>query len=605
MTNAIAPSESAKHRTSLADRIAAFPRASHAVTADDAELSYGELIDHADELAVALRRLGVGDGSLVAIGLPRSAALVVACLGVLRVGAVYVAVDPSQPAEHARAQIADSGAELLLTGPNGIDHGVEITSGPVRIRLTRVGPTRLPLDVDPTNPPAYVMFTSGSTGHPKGVVVGHSGLMNLVDWHGPAFDVTPHTRCSQLAGPGFDAAAWEVWGCLGNGGTLIVAPEALKNDPAGLRDWLAEERIEVAFIPTPLAELVLALTWSDGAALRFMLTGGDRLNQRPPAGLPFTVVNNYGVTEATVVSTSVSVSPGEGAPTIGSAIDGAVLRVCDADLAEVLVGERGELLTGGAGVALGYLNAPELTATAFVTLPDGSGRWYRTGDVVVHREDGEYEYLGRIDDQVQVRGHRVEPGEVASVLTRRPDVAAAAVISIGESSELRLAAFCQPHPSSTLDGEQLRSWLAEQLPAHMVPTFLLPIDALPFTTNGKVDRIALRALLSTNTNDTDDGDAGDVETDVEKAVAEIVARLLKMAVIGPEDDFLLFGGHSLLGAQVVARLADRFGVEISLRDVFDNPTPRGMAQLVTEELVAQVLALNETQLAEMSAEVGS
>lgn len=583
-------------------RVEAITGTASAVMADDAELTYGELVEESGELAAALTGLGVGPGSVVAVGLPRSAALIVAYLGVLRAGAAYVAVDPAQPAERARTLVGDSGAGVLLTGRGGLDVGTEIATGPLGIRHRRVGPNRPTLVFDSANAPAYVMFTSGSTGRPKGVLVGHAGLANLVGWHGRSFDVAPGTRCSQVAGPGFDAAAWEIWGCLGNGGTLVVAPDAVKTDPAGLRDWLASQRIAVAFVPTALADLMLALEWSDDVALRVLLTGGDRLHRRPRAGLPFTVVNNYGITEATVVCTSAAVAPGgAGSPSIGAAIDGVVLRVCDADLVEVPDGERGELLAGGDCVALGYLDNPELTATAFVTLSDGTGPWYRTGDVVVRRADGEFDYVTRVDDQLQVRGYRVEPGEVAAVLGRQPGVAAAAVIGIGEPpAEPRLVAFWQSDAGSAVDQGRLRSKLAAELPPHMVPEVFVELNALPHNANGKVDRTALLALLPAD----DFADGGDDDADLEATVARIVAGVLKIGTIGPEENFLLLGGHSLLGAQIVARLADRFDVEVSLRDLFDNPTPRGMAQLVTDELVAQVLALDDATVEELSAGSG-
>jgi acyl-coenzyme A synthetase/AMP-(fatty) acid ligase/acyl carrier protein len=440
-----------------------------------------------------------------------------------------------------------------------------------------------------------VMFTSGSTGRPKGVMVGHAGVVNLARWHGTAFGVRPGQRCSQLGAPGFDAAAWEVWGTLGNGGTLVIAPQALKTDPLGLRDWLVDRQIAVSFVPTPLAEALLVLDWPADTGLRTLLTGGDRLHRAPRTGLPFDLVNDYGVTEASVVSTSGVVAAGSGTPSIGAAIDGVDLRVVAPDLTEVADGDAGELVVGGVSVARGYLFDPAATAEVFVIAPDGTGPWYRTRDVVRRRPDGAFDYVGRLDDQVQIRGNRVEPAEIAAVLDQHPEISSCVVVGVQDAAaEPALAVFWQARDTAAvqLTADDLRAYVARRLPAHMVPSIVERVDRMPLTTNGKVDREALLALvgpLGPGTSDT----VSDAEADLDESVARIVAQVLKVPAIGPDENFLLKGGHSLLAAQVVARLAERFEVEISLRSLFDNPTPRGMAALVEDELVAQVLALGD------------
>src|SRR5581483_5373804 len=249
---------------------------------------------------------------------------------------------------------------------------------------------------------AYAVYTSGSTGQPKGVLVGHRGLENLIRWHQRAFGITAADRATLIANPGFDAAVWELWPALTAGASLHVAPEQYKTDPARLRDWLLAEQITVCFLPTPLAETVMSLPWPATAPLRWMLTGGDVLHHCPPAGLPFTLVNNYGVSEATVVSTSTPVRPGTASdpvPSIGGPIDGVALRVIDQQGRVLPDGAEGELLICGDSVALGYLGQPGLTAEKFVSDPlDPTVRAYRTGDRVRIDAAGHVAFLGRLDN---------------------------------------------------------------------------------------------------------------------------------------------------------------------------------------------------------------
>ena len=394
-----------------------------AVSAPDATLTYAELLDAAAAVADVLRALGVTEGSLVGVCLPRSAALVVTALAVMQVGAAHVALDPAHPAARLRQLVVDSGAGVVVAPTEALDGVAGVAGGgPRRVALlagveAAISATATRGTAAPPYEPgvATVVYTSGSTGTSKGVLVEHAGLVNLLRWHRRAVDVGPGDRCSQLAGPGFDAMAWETWGCLAAGATLLVPAEELKTDPGALRDWLVREQVTVAFVPTPLAQAVLALPWPAAGALRVLLTGGERLARGPRAGLPFDVVNAYGVTEASVVSTAGPVPPGGSAvPGIGRAIDGVDLLVvdpADPELVAVTDGTAGELLIGGVSLARGYLGQPERTAERFVQRHSAgvATRWYRTGDLVRVRPDGDLDHLGRLDDQVQIRGVRVEP----------------------------------------------------------------------------------------------------------------------------------------------------------------------------------------------------
>ena len=548
--------------------------------AADATLSHAELAARAEAVARHLRHLGVGPGDLVGVCLDRSAALVVGALGVLRAGAAYVAIDPRYPAGRVRWMVEDSGATAVVADA---DAGGRLVG--VAAPIAALGPGGTLPDGAPQAPEAlpgppaatdvaYVVYTSGSTGRPKGVLVEHGSLANLVAWHRRAFAVTAADRCTQIASPGFDAAVWEIWPALASGAALHVVPAALRGDPLGLRDWLVAERITVSFLPTAVAEGVIGLAWPDDVALRFLLTGGDALTRRPRPGLAFIVVNNYGLSETAVVATSGPVTAdGDGAASIGRAIDGVTLEVVDAGLRPVPAGTPGELVIGGIAVARGYLGRDDLTAERFL-----DGPRYRTGDRVRMTTGGEVEFLGRVDDQLSIRGFRVEPGEVAAALNAHPGVEASVAAGVGRTSADRQLVAYVVAAGDRPDDAALSAHLGASLPGYMVPSRYVWLDALPVTAHGKVDRAALPALVEeTATAATDT---------TESAIAAIVAELLEVDAVDPAENFFLLGGHSMLGAQLIVRLEDRFDVEVSLRFLFDHPTVAQIAAEVDAQRVA-------------------
>lgn len=566
-----------------------------AVAAPDARLTYGELYRRATALAVRLRESGIQRGAVVAVCLPRSASAVVSTLAVCLAGAAALALDPDQPDERLRFTLADSGSALLITRPH------------LAARLDRsdwIPPQADPLDTVPDlngvggRDAAYAVYTSGSTGTPKGVLVEHAGLARLVDWHQRAFALAPGDRSTLLASPGFDAAVWELWPALTAGASLHVPADDLKTDPLRLRDWLVAERISVAFAPTPLAESLLGLAWPD-CALRYLLTGGDVLHRMPAPGLPFQLVNNYGLSEATVVSTSGVVAPGapETVPSIGRPIDGVTLRIVDDRCAPVPTGVEGELLICGDSVARGYLGQPGLTATRFVADPLGSSaRVYRTGDRVRLTEAGELAFAGRRDSQVQIRGLRVELGEISGLLASLSGVTESAVVTISDEIDVQLVAVVSP---IGLDLAALREQLARRLPSAMVPSHLLELARLPLTTTGKIDRRALTDLAAEQlqTAPTDTADLVAPRNDVEATLAEVVAEKLKLPAVGVDQNFFLLGGHSMLGAQLIVTIAELYGVEMSLLTLFESPTVAQLAAEVERQLIIQIEAMSEDAVA--------
>jgi amino acid adenylation domain-containing protein len=571
-----------------------------AVAATDATLTYAQLCGRAAALASTLRNLGVGRDVPVALCVPRSAALVVGALGVLEAGGAYVALDPTYPDDRLRHMVADSGATVVLTSaasPQIDAPGVTV----VDIDSPRDG-TIDPPPADAIDDLAYVIYTSGSTGLPKGVMVEHRSLLSLVDWHVGAFRIEPSDRGTQVASPGFDASVWEIWPYLAAGASVHVPDERLRSDPAALRDWLVEQRITVSFLPTALADSVIGLRWPPATALRILLTGGDVLHRRPARDLPFDVVNNYGLTETTVVATSGPVDSGEGdgaAPSIGRAIAGAELHVVDAELSPVPDGEAGELLVGGALLARGYLGQPELTAQRFVA-DDNGGRLYRTGDLVRRHPSGDIDFLGRIDDQVKIRGVRVELGEVAAVLSGEPTVRSCVVVATDDApGERRLVAYVVAN-GDRVDAQLLDGAARRRLPEHMVPSTYVWLDELPITPNGKVDRAALPPPPPPARRVED---LAAPRNDLEEALVPIVAELLALDSVGIDENFFMLGGHSLLGAQLVMRVADRFGVELPLRSLFDNPTVEAMAAAIDALIVESLDDMTDEDALRLTADL--
>jgi len=564
----------------LSARAAATPSAVALVSGSQI-LTYRELELQANQLAHHLLAMGVGPDVLVGVCLERSPALVVAALAIMKAGGGYVPLDPDYPAERLKFMLEDADSPILITG-----QGIGDRIGGGGWRTVDIDQDAAWIASNPATPPsatisgrnlAYVIYTSGSTGRPKGVQITHDSLLNLISWHQRAFGISPADRVSQVASIGFDAAVWEVWPSLTAGASLHFPGEAIRIAPKPLRDWLVAERITVSFVPTPLAEALIALDWPSETALRFLLTGGDTLHDYPPSNLPFVLVNNYGPTECTVVATSGAVPPTEnpdGPPSIGYPIDNFQIYILDEQLQEVPVNSVGELHIGGRGLARGYLNHPDLDAQKFIANPFShtpGDRLYKTGDLARYLPDGQIAFVGRIDDQIKVRGYRIEPEEIATLLNRYEGIAASLVVARKDSSgDPRLIAYLVPTAEAKLTHTSLQEYLRKYLPDYMVPAAFVRVAALPTVASGKIDRSALPIPRAENTIGDEVRNAP--STPVEEKVVRILSELLRIEKIGVNDNFFLLGGHSLLGTQLIARARDCFGVELALRTVFDAPT---------------------------------
>jgi amino acid adenylation domain-containing protein len=584
--------------------------ASLAVSDPTESLTFAELDARANALAWYLRDLGVGPGVLVGLCLARSAANVIAALAIAKAGGGYIGLDPFYPDPRIQYMLRNAQASIVVADASvaGRLAGdpfevVQLDEGTCSFGARTDAPENLagPDDV------AYVIYTSGSTGEPKGVMVSHRSLTSLADWHLEAFGLTGADRSSMLASPAFDASVWELWATLAGGASLQIPDQLTPTIPDMLRDWMIAAGVTVGFVPTPMAEALLELDWPPDAPLRLMLTGGDVLHRGPQSGAPFTMINNYGVTEGTVVSTSgpVSVDDGTAArPGIGRPISGASLHVLDSDGREVPAGEVGELYIGGPSVAMGYVNRPSLTAERFVPDPfaaDAEATMYRTGDSVRIRADGEVQFVGRLDDQVQIRGHRVEPDEIAAVLRTHPAVGTCAVVTCDDGAgRPQLVAYVVAPKGPKPAGRALRRHLLASLPDYMVPAAFVELTSLPVTPNGKLDRSALPAPTRTGAQDRVGG-----ETPTEVVLADILDELLGIDDVGRDDNFFELGGHSLMGAQLVARVRERFGVDVTLLDVFDNPTVFEIAEVVDQAVVDLVASLSDDDVDQLLSASGS
>ncbi|WP_223278611.1 non-ribosomal peptide synthetase family protein, partial [Nostoc sp. 'Peltigera membranacea cyanobiont' 232] len=594
-----------------------------AVVFENQQLTYHELNCRANQLAHYLQSLGVKADVLVGICVERSLEMVVGLLGILKAGGAYVPLDPEYPQERLSFMLENAQVSVLLTQQQLVDklqkHQAQVVCLDTDWHfISQFNQDNLIAEVQATNL-VYVIYTSGSTGTPKGVLIAHKGLLNLVLWHQRTFKITTLDKATQLAGTGFDAAAWELWPYLTAGASIYLVKSEILASPVNLRDWLISHEITIGFVPTPVTQELLSLEWTTaGLALRYVLTGGDKLNQYPPASLPFQVVNNYGPTENTVVTTSgvvVAKEQDRVSPSIGRPISNTHIYILDKYLQPVPIGVPGELHIGGAGLARGYLNRPELTQQKFIPNPFGRSRGaeeqggkgaeilpnpqspvpsdalslslaqplaekcprlYKTGDLARYLPDGSIEYLGRIDNQIKIRGFRIELGEIEAILSQHPGVRENVVVAREDiPGEKRLVAYFVPQLEQTPTTNDLRIFLKEKLPQYMVPSAFVRLEFLPLTPNGKVDRKALPVPDSDNAQLAVSFVAP--RTPVEKVLADIWANVLHLEQVGVLDNFFELGGHSLTTIRVMSQVNETFQINLPLRHLFTAPTVAELA----------------------------
>jgi len=585
-----------------------------AVIAGNRRVSYRELNLRANELAQRLLSAGLGRETVVGLRIDRSAELLIGILAILKSGAVYLPLDPALPAERANGMLAEANARILLTC--AAVENAEIEAG---LRTLHVD-SALPLDnawADLKMPQghadslAYVTFTSGSTGKPKGVMTTHRGVVNYLRFLRTHYRLTPADRALNVSSIGFDASMRDFFGPLSSGAAVVIVTDTDTLDATRYWSAICEQRVTRLLSITPSFLRVLCHAAEVAPMtheLQSILTSGEALDGsavlrvKAVLGEQVEIFNQYGPTECTMTTTWY---PASAAQTrlipIGRSLPNAKVYVLDGNMQPVPVGVVGEMYIGGAGLSRGYAGRPDLSAERFVPDPFEAGtRLYRTGDHVRWDADGLLHYISRGDLQVKLRGMRVELNEIVAVLNSLPDVLQSALVVHGEEEDQRLIAYIVT-AQGDLTAERIAEQLKKQLPDTLIPNAFVPIDAIPLTSNGKLDRQALPAFETSMLR----GRYTAPIAQTERAIAEIFASLLRVDQVGREDNFFTLGGHSLLTIRVIARIDDVFGVKPTLRRFFEKPTVAALAAEV-DELVDEALreADEQTQRAGPASSAG-
>jgi amino acid adenylation domain-containing protein len=604
----LSPAERRRLLTELNDTTAAVPSGSlpeqferqvartpgtPAVSGADGVVTYAELNARANRLARLLIARGAGPEARVALAMGRGADLVVAMMAVLKAGAAYVPVDPENPPERIRFMLADAAPALVLTTaalaavlPAGTTRQLAVDDSATAAALAGLAATDV-TDRDRTAPlsplhPAYVMYTSGSTGRPKAVVMPAGAMTNLIAWHAGALPSAPGTVTAQFTAVSFDVSAQEILSALLHGKTLVPCPEPVRRDPAAMAAWMRRSGIGELFAPNVVIDAVAAEADARGLglpALTDIAQAGEPLTLGEPLRRLFAtrdgrrLHNHYGPTEthvATAYRLPDRTADWPAVPPIGRPIANMRAYVLDARMRPVPTGVTGELYLVGAGLARGYHARPALTGERFLACPygEGSDRMYRTGDLARWNRDGDLEYHGRADQQVKLRGFRIEPAEIESVLSAHEGVARCAVVLRGD----RLVAYVVPAGAAAPSVESLRARVRDRVPSYMVPAAFVLLDELPLTPNGKLDRRSLPAEQA-----PEPASQRSPASPVEERLCELFAEVLRLPVVGADDDFFALGGHSFVATGLINRVREIFGAELTVRSLFEAPTPALLA----------------------------
>jgi len=563
-----------------------------AVVEGETQVSYQDLNERADRLAGYLEQRGVKSGDRVGLALDRSTAMIVAMVAILKAGASYVPLDPDYPMERLRFMIADTQLRAIVTNT---DHASKL---PAAVSLVRYedaiasahqGPRKEPKGTADST--AYIMYTSGSTGVPKGVEVTQRGVIRLVR-NATYVDFGPAEVFAQISNSSFDAITFEVWGALLNGGRLVILPTEVVLSPEAFAAAIVKHQVTAMFLTASLFNMMAARCPQAFRGMRHLMAGGDAVDPRWARHVLETapverIINGYGPTECTTFSVTHDIRDvPEGAKLvpIGRPLSNSQAYVLDWNMQPAPVGVPGELYLGGDGLAKGYWNRPELTAERFVPSPfdpSGKARLYKTGDLARYREDGVIECLGRTDHQVKIRGFRIEMGEIEAVLRQHPAIRDCAV-TVGQdaSGGKTLWAYAATAPESKPTWSEVRQFLRERLPEFMLPSACLFLDQMPLSPNGKVDRKKLPAL--DGAAEPKNNDAPVVSgTDAERTIVGIWQKILGRTAIGLDDNFFEAGGNSLLIAEVEDELRAHFQTQFTITDLFEHPTVRTLAARLT------------------------
>ena len=547
-------------------------------------LSYRELDLRSTRIAGHLLEFGLAPEDVVAVHLPACWEYLVAILGVLKAGGTYFPLATDLPDERLRFLLGDSHSKIVFTNSSGIQRLASQACQTIDVAETSDGPDADEPAPLPTTVPslrAYIIYTSGSTGHPKGVEIEHGALANFTHCCRQRLDITAHDRAAMLSYIAFDASVFDIWPALVSGGTVVIPPEGIQLEPQRLLEWLAEQRITLAFISTGLMGFLLSLAWPERLALRFLITGGERMRFYPPAGLSFTLVNAYGPTENTVFSTwfdlPLNGEPGD-SPPIGRALANTTTRVLDGDMRPVPVGVEGELYLGGRQLARGYLGNPELTRERFVADPFGGAgdRLYRTGDWVRWRPDGQIHFIGRKDGQIQIRGRRVELGEIEAAILTHPAIRQVCCVPwLDDGMPASVVAHVVPAGPFPDLAAVLQSHLQPLLPDFMIPAGFVAHPSLPLNPQGKINRAELACFLPSVPQAESPPDLA--ENVHQSELAQLWYALLPHASGSPASTtFQSLGGDSLLAMKLLVGVERITGRRLVMSAFLTDPSLAGL-----------------------------
>ncbi|MEQ8474598.1 amino acid adenylation domain-containing protein [Fulvivirga sp.] len=544
------------------------------------ELTYHELDLFSDSIAAALKGYGVKVNDVVGIYCSPSVELVASMIGVLKCGAAFMLIDQTNPKDRIETMVKDSSCNVLITNrsvnmPQFPEHVVNINEVPTK--------SGSPIDYakSDNSDPCYIMYTSGSTGKPKGAIIRQESLINLCMWHNLQFEVSHYDRAAKYASVGFDATIWEIFPYIIAGASIHFIPEELKLDVKKLNVFLKSNEISICFLPTPVCE---QFQMEDNNSLRVLLTGGDKLSFVKDK--PYLIVNNYGPTENTVVATSHTITKGENKNIpIGRPIFNTEVYILNKDGQLLPPNVPGELCIGGVGLANGYLNNEAQTALSFVDNPYRSGeKLYRSGDMACWSPNGDLKFLGRLDDQVQVRGRRIELGEIESFLSSFEGVRNSCVdLRTIFGNEYLVGYYVSDHH---LEKNEIKDHLMQSVPEYMVPHYFVQVKDTPLTHNGKVNKAVLPDP------EVQLNDFRKPKNQVEKQLVQMWAEVIGVhqSTISTTSDFFEIGGHSLKAAALATKLSTHFDTQIELLDIFRFP--------VLEDFSNHVLAANNTKIEE-------